>query len=107
MDLTVLPLAITMMLGPQIMSDIIFVTAPKPVRISLAFVAGVAIAATVGVIIMRFVASLFGISIPLGDPSDAFSIGNLIQYALVNPTDRPGHQELGEARDDRASSVAG
>ncbi len=83
MDLTVLPLAITMMLGPQIMSDIIFVTAPKPVRISLAFVAGVAIAATVGVIIMRFVASLFGISIPLGDPSDAFSIGNLIQYALV------------------------
>ena len=51
MNLQILPLAITMMAGPQIMSAIIFVTASKPVRLSAAFLATVAIAATVGVAI--------------------------------------------------------
>src|SRR5687768_4423384 len=51
MNVQILPLAITMMAGPQIMSAIIFVTAPKALRVSLPFLAGVAIATTVGVII--------------------------------------------------------
>ena len=40
MNQAILPLAITMMAGPQIMSAIIFVTASKPVKLSAAFLAG-------------------------------------------------------------------
>ena len=46
MNLAILPLAITMLAGPQIMSAIIFVTSTKPVRISAAFITGVTIATT-------------------------------------------------------------
>jgi Sap, sulfolipid-1-addressing protein len=83
MSLEILPLAITMMAGPQIMSAIIFLTTPKPVKISASFIAAVAIATTVGVIIARALGALLGNIIPLGDPSDPGSIGHIIQYALV------------------------
>jgi threonine/homoserine/homoserine lactone efflux protein len=83
MNLQILPLAITMMAGPQIMAAIIFVTAPKAVRVSLPFLAGVAIATTVGVIITTTIASLLGNSISLGDSSDSGSTGHIIQYVLV------------------------
>jgi threonine/homoserine/homoserine lactone efflux protein len=79
MNLQILPLAITMMAGPQIMSAIIFVTAPKALRVSVPFLAGVAIATTVGVIITTIIASLLS----LGSPSDSGSSGNIIQYVLV------------------------
>jgi threonine/homoserine/homoserine lactone efflux protein len=79
MNLQILPLAITMMAGPQIMAAIIFVTAPKALRVSLPFLAGVAIATTVGVIITTIIASLLS----LGSPSDSGSSGNIIQYVLV------------------------
>ncbi|MGH3147217.1 MAG: GAP family protein [Rubrobacter sp.] len=81
MELQILPLAITMLAGPQIMSAIIFVTTSKPVKVSAAFVAGVAIATTVGVAIALAVAGLLGGS--LGDSSDRASTGNLLQYLLV------------------------
>jgi small neutral amino acid transporter SnatA (MarC family) len=74
MNLQILPLAITMMAGPQIMAAIIFVTAPKALRVSVPFLAGVAIATTVGVIITTTVASL----LTLGDPSDSGSTGRII-----------------------------
>jgi Sap-like sulfolipid-1-addressing protein len=83
MNLQILPLAITMMAGPQIMSAIIFVTHPKPIRVSVAFLAGVAAATSVGVLIALGVADLLGDQVSLGDSSDAGSIGNIIQYALV------------------------
>ncbi len=83
MDLNVLPLAVTMMAGPQIMSAIILLTAPKPVKVSVSFIAGVAIATTLGVIIAGAVATLADSSISLGDPSNRGSIGNLIKYLLV------------------------
>jgi threonine/homoserine/homoserine lactone efflux protein len=83
MDLDILPLAITMMVGPGIMADIVLITAPKPVRVSAAFVAGVAIATTVGVIAAFALASLLGNSVSLGDSSGKGSIGNVIQYLLV------------------------
>jgi threonine/homoserine/homoserine lactone efflux protein len=83
MNLQILPLAITMMAGPQIMAAIIFVTAPKALRISLPFLAGVAIATTLGLIITTTVASLLGNSISLGDSSDSGSTGHIIQYVLV------------------------
>jgi small neutral amino acid transporter SnatA (MarC family) len=68
MELDILPLAITMMAGPQIMSAVIFVTTDKPVPTSMAFVAGVAIATTVGVILALWVAGLLGDSTSLGHP---------------------------------------
>jgi threonine/homoserine/homoserine lactone efflux protein len=79
MNLQILPLAITMMAGPQIMAAIIFVTAPKALRVSVPFLAGVTIATTVGVIITTTIASLLS----LGDPSDSGSSGHIIQYVLV------------------------
>jgi small neutral amino acid transporter SnatA (MarC family) len=80
MSLSVLPLAITMNAGPQIMSALIFVTASKPLKLSAYFLAGVVIAVTVGVTVTFFLASLLGNSVSLGDPSDSGSLGNIIQY---------------------------
>jgi Sap, sulfolipid-1-addressing protein len=83
MSLAVLPLAITMNAGPQIMSAIIFVTAPKALKLSAYFLTGVVIAVTVGVTITYTVATLLGNSISLGDSSDSGSLGNIIQYLFV------------------------
>jgi hypothetical protein len=82
-NLQILPLAITMMAGPQIMSAIIFVTSEQAVRVSTAFLMGVAIATTVGVAITAGLAALLGDSLSLGDPSDEGSAGTIVQIALV------------------------
>jgi threonine/homoserine/homoserine lactone efflux protein len=83
MSTPILPLAITMMAGPQIMSAIIFVTSEKAVKNSLAFVIGVLVAASVGVLLMLGLQSLVGDSIDFGSPDDNGSTGQIIQYALV------------------------
>src|SRR5215203_2354326 len=83
MKLDVLPLAFTMLAGPQIMSAIIFVTAPKALKLSAYFLAGVVIAVIVGVTITFTLATLFGNSISLGNSSDNASLGQIIQYVLV------------------------
>src|SRR5215218_10740516 len=75
MNQAILPLAITMMAGPQIMSAIIFVTASKPLKVSASFIAGVAIALAA--------VSLLGSSVSLGDSSNSGSTGHIIQYLLV------------------------
>src|SRR5215204_7182025 len=83
MNLAVLPLAITMNAGPQILSAIIFVTARKPLKLAASFLAGVVVAVTVGVTITYTLATALGNSISLGDSSDSSSLGNIIQYGLV------------------------
>ena len=83
MSLTVLPHAITMNAGPQIMSAIIFVTAPKPLKLSAYFLAGVVIAVTVGVTVTYTLATVLGNGVSLGDPSNGGSLGHIIQYLLV------------------------
>src|SRR5215208_5893616 len=83
MNLPILPLAITMNAGPQIMSAIIFVTAAKPLKLSAYFLAGVVIAVTVGLTITYTLATLLGNGISLGDPSNSRSLGKIIQYLLV------------------------
>jgi hypothetical protein len=83
MSLAVIPLAITMNAGPQIMSALIFVTASKPIKLSAYFLTGVVIAVTVGVTVTFGLATVFGNSVSLGDSSDSGSVGNIIQYALV------------------------
>ncbi|MBN6055899.1 GAP family protein [Nonomuraea sp. RK-328] len=82
MDLAILPLAITMMMGPQIMSAVILATTERPVRVSLAFLAAVALATTLGVTVLRAVFLLLGGG-RLGHPSDHGSLGTIIQIALV------------------------
>jgi len=83
MSLAVIPLAITMNAGPQIMSAIIFVTANKPLKLSAYFITGVVIAVTAGVTITYTLATVLGNSVSLGDPSHSGSLGNIIQYLLV------------------------
>ena len=83
MSLAVIPLAITMNAGPQIMSAIIFVTANKPLKLSAYFITGVVIAVTVGVTVTYTLATVLGNSVSLGDSSDSGSLGNIIQYLLV------------------------
>jgi threonine/homoserine/homoserine lactone efflux protein len=82
-SLQILPLAITMMAGPQIMSAIIFVTHRQAVRVSLAFLAGVAIATVVGVAIARGIMSLIGSGVSFGGSKDNGSAGTIIQVGLV------------------------
>jgi hypothetical protein len=81
MNLQVLPLAITMMAGPQILSDIVLITSQRAVAVNGAFLIGVAIAVTVGTAIAWGLVSLLGIN--LGDSSDSGSAGTIIQLALV------------------------
>jgi hypothetical protein len=83
MSLAVIPLAITMNAGPQIMSAIIFVTANKPLKLSAYFMAGVVIAVSAGLTITYTLASVLGNSVSLGDSSDSGSLGNIIQYLFV------------------------
>jgi small neutral amino acid transporter SnatA (MarC family) len=75
MNLDILPLAITMMAGPQIMSAIIFLTTPKPAKVSASFIAGVAIATIVGLVIAITIVTLLGNGVSLADSSDSGSIG--------------------------------
>ncbi len=83
MNLAILPLAITMMAGPQIMSAIIFVTTSRPVKLSVSFIVGVAIAMAAGLVFALALVSVLGESVSLGDPSDWGSTGKLIQFTLV------------------------
>lgn len=83
MNLEILPLAITMIVGPGMMADVVLITAPRPVKVSAAFVAGVAIATSVGVLVALALFSLLGNSVSLGRPSNGGSVGNVIQYLLV------------------------
>ena len=73
MNTDILPLAITMMAGPQIMSAIIFVTSERAVKNSIAFVLGVLIATTIGVAALRGLFSMLGVNVSLGYPYDAGS----------------------------------
>jgi hypothetical protein len=82
-NLQIPPLAVTMMMGPQIMSAIILVTAERAIRVSLAFLLGVAVAAAVGVALNRGIFALVGGGVSLGEPSDRGSAGTIIQIVLV------------------------
>jgi Sap, sulfolipid-1-addressing protein len=63
--------------------DVVLITAPKPVKVSAAFVAGVAITTTIGVLVALALISLLGNSIPLGSTSTGASVGHVIHYVLI------------------------
>jgi hypothetical protein len=79
MDIPILPLAVTMMAGPQEMTAIIFVTHPRVVRVSVAFLVGATAAMLLGTTIFYLLAD----TIDLGSSSDKGSTGHVIQYVLV------------------------
>ncbi|MEU0842562.1 GAP family protein [Streptomyces sp. NPDC005962] len=83
MDLQILPLAVTMMAGPQIVAAVILVTTARPVRVSSAFLLGVAVATTVGVAITRGIFALLGNAVAPGHPSDRGSVATIVQLVLV------------------------
>jgi Sap-like sulfolipid-1-addressing protein len=84
MDAQVLPLAITMMAGPQIISSIIFVTQESgAVRVSLAYVIAVALAASVGILISMGLANVLGEAVDLESDAGQSTAAKLIQIALV------------------------
>ncbi|GHJ25783.1 GAP family protein [Streptomyces hygroscopicus] len=83
MDLRILPLAVTMMAGPQIVAAVILVTTARPVRVCLAFVLGVAVATAAGVAIARGLCALLGQAVSPGSPSDRGSAATVFQLVLV------------------------
>src|SRR6266536_2745946 len=79
MSTAILPLAITMMAGPQEMTAIVFVTHPTPVKVSLAFLVGVIVAMVLGTTIYYLLAG----TIDLGDASSNGSSGTIVQLVLA------------------------
>jgi Sap, sulfolipid-1-addressing protein len=78
-DIPILPLAVTMMAGPQELTAIVLVTHRDVVRVSVAFLAGAVVAMLLGTTIAYLLAG----AIDLGNSSDNGSTGKIIQYALV------------------------
>ena len=70
-----------MMAGPQEMTAIIFVTYPNPVKVSLAFLAGVTAAMVPGTTIYCLLAG----TIDLGDPSSTGSSGTIPERPVATP----------------------
>jgi hypothetical protein len=85
MDAHVLPLAVTMMAGPQIISSIIFVTRESgAVRVSLAYVSAIFLAACVGILICIGLAKLLGNAVDLtGSGGEGSTAAKVIQIVLV------------------------
>ncbi|AEM85338.1 GAP family protein [Streptomyces violaceusniger] len=82
-DLQILPLAVTMMAGPQIVAAVILVTTARPVRVSLAFLLGVAVATAAGVALARGLCGLLGQVVSPGSPADRGSAASVVQLVLV------------------------
>lgn len=81
MDIKILPLAITMMAGPQILFSILLVTQDKPVKLSLAYIAAIALATTVGLTITTYLASFLG-NLNIASEGNT-PTGRYIEIALV------------------------
>lgn len=89
MHLQILPLAITMMAGPQILTAILRVTGPNPIKPSAAYVSGVAIASASVTALLMLVVSLLdsrtGFSETGGEPSTtakALQLGFIVLLVL-------------------------
>jgi hypothetical protein len=82
MNLSILPLAVTMMAGPQELSAIVFLTSRRAVPNSIAFVTAVAVAATVGTALAFLIVDAIGVD-AIGSPDDASSRGSVLEYVLV------------------------
>ncbi|RLK61828.1 GAP family protein [Actinokineospora cianjurensis] len=85
----ILPLAITMMAGPQILSALVFVTARRPVALSLAFIGGVAVGASAGVVVTSWLAGRVLVDVePMGLGIEITLVAILLGLALWNLVQR-------------------
>ena len=83
MDAAILPLAITMMAGPQILSAILLVTGKNPVQTSVAFVTAVGLATGTAVFVWTLIAGAVGDGIELSKSSEPSTAGKVIPTVLV------------------------
>ena len=83
MDAAILPLAITMMAGPQILSAILLVIGKNPVPASLAFVAAVGLATATAVLAWKLIAGAVGDGVELSKSSEPSTAGKVIPIVLV------------------------
>ena len=84
MDTPILPLAITMMAGPQIISSIIFVTRESgAVRVSVAYIVAIALAASAGILIAMGLANALGSAVDLESGGSQSTAAKVIQIVLV------------------------
>ncbi len=81
MFLEILPLAITMVAGPQILTSIVLVTNKQPVKVSLSYLAGVLLAVSGGLMIAFTVARLLGLHAAANGHAPAKS--ETLEIALV------------------------
>jgi hypothetical protein len=79
----ILPLAVTMMAGPQIMAAIIFVTTERAVRLSVAFVASVLLATSLGVAVAAGIGALLGGETALAGAGGPSTAADVIEVVLV------------------------
>lgn len=83
MHLKLLPLAITTMLGPQILSAIILVTKEKsPIKTSLAYLFGVFFAASTGILLIYLTTIFLGGRIDLAN-SHRGEIGKFLDFFFI------------------------
>jgi Sap, sulfolipid-1-addressing protein len=85
-QLQILPLALIMVMGPQILTAIFLVTSKEPVKNSVAMLIGVVAAATLSMLIWYGLSSALGISPPSGSgPSTAdYVVAGLLAVAAVH-----------------------
>jgi membrane protease YdiL (CAAX protease family) len=80
-DTAILPLAVTMMAGPQILSDLLLVTGRRPIAAGGAFVAAVAAGCALMVFLWTLVAA--AVDIELNRQSEPTTTAKVIQLVLV------------------------
>ncbi len=83
MDTKVLPLAVAMMAGPQIMTSVVLVTGQGPVKTSLAYVGAIASAVVAGTAVAMLIAKAVGSGITLHKSSGTTTAAHIIELALV------------------------
>ncbi|MGH2907474.1 MAG: GAP family protein [Solirubrobacterales bacterium] len=83
MNLHILPLAIAMMAGPQIISSIVLVTAPKPVKPSVAYVAGITLAVCLGIGVSMLFFLLVDKGASLHEGGQKSSTAKVLELAFV------------------------
>jgi len=76
----ILPLAVLMMLGPQITVSVFLVTSRDPIRNSLAYIGAITATVTIGIIVAAEIAKLIGAD---PDNSGTSDTGQVVKYALV------------------------
>jgi hypothetical protein len=85
-QLQILPLALIMVMGPQILTAIFLVTSKQPVKNSIAMLIGVIAAASVSILIWYGLSSALGISPPSGSgPSTTdYVVSGLLALAAIH-----------------------